>query len=278
MGKVYECIGRYAQNAYTIRNTMIRVWCLEELCYYICENADLLDDSFADPALPDWLEEECALKDLAKQLRTTRRQSIKLENYVYDILDAAAFVDEAERREIGRVIRANRDMPAVERAMVLAEYFLREAHYVRALHIYEELLQEHSGELDRRRLVLIWQNKGVIYARLFYFAEAAEYFWKAYELGGGETARFSYLAAKRMQLNDVEYLQFMAGLPEDFKETAEVEADLEKLRKAYADTAQNRRQEELRKLKATGPAQAYSETALQLLEEEKQQYRQFMAE
>ena len=125
MANVYECVGRYAQTAYTIKNTMIRVWCLEELCYYICEHAVLLDDSFASQDLLDWLAEECGLKELARQLKTTRRQSMKLESFILEILDAAHYADETEKKEIARVIRANRDMPALERSMVLAELITR---------------------------------------------------------------------------------------------------------------------------------------------------------
>ena len=98
MANVYECVGRYAQTAYTIKNTMIRVWCLEELCYYICEHAVLLDDSFASQDLLDWLAEECGLKELARQLKTTRRQSMKLESFILEILDAAHYADETEKK------------------------------------------------------------------------------------------------------------------------------------------------------------------------------------
>ena len=61
-------MGRYASEPLTIKNTYIRVWCLEELCYYICENADLLEDNFASNELIDWVADECGLKELAIKL------------------------------------------------------------------------------------------------------------------------------------------------------------------------------------------------------------------
>ena len=278
MANVYECVGRYAQTAYTIKNTMIRVWCLEELCYYICEHAVLLDDSFASQDLLDWLAEECGLKELARQLKTTRRQSMKLESFILEILDAAHYADETEKKEIARVIRANRDMPALERSMVLAEYFLREGHYIQALDLYDELERTQAAKLGKQERAVILLNRGVVYARLFYYEEAAEYFRKSYEMGGGEVALFSYLAAKRMQLKDGEYLKFLSTLPQDYKETAEVEQELEKLRRQYGETPQNARQKELRQLKSIGNSAEFEQMTQRLLEEEKVRYRRFLAE
>ena len=278
MANVYECVGRYAQTAYTIKNTMIRVWCLEELCYYICEHAVLLDDSFASQDLLDWLAEECGLKELARQLKTTRRQSMKLESFILEILDAAHYADETEKKEIARVIRANRDMPALERSMVLAEYFLREGHYIQALDLYDELERTQAAKLGKQERAVILLNRGVVYARLFYYEEAAEYFRKSHEMGGGEVALFSYLAAKRMQLKDGEYLKFLSTLPQDYKETAEVEQELEKLRRQYGETPQNARQKELRQLKSIGNSAEFEQMTQRLLEEEKVRYRRFLAE
>ncbi|MBO6297509.1 MAG: hypothetical protein J6N53_01580 [Lachnospiraceae bacterium] len=278
MSRVYECVGRYAQTAYTIKNTMIRVWCLEELCYYICEHAVLLDESFAAPDLMDWLAEECGLKELARQLKVTRRQSMKLETFVLEILDAANYADENEKKEIARVIRANRDMPTLERSMVLAEYFLREGHYIQALNLYDELERTEAGKLGAQKRAMILLNRGVVYARMFYYEDAAEYFKSSYETGGGEIALFSYLAAKRMQLKDGEYLAFLSTLPEDYKETAEVEQELEKLRRQFGESAQNNRQKELRQLKATGKSPEFEQMTQRVLEEEKARYRRFLAE
>ena len=63
MGKIYQCIGRYAETPYTIKKTYIRVYCVEELCFYIFHNAEMIDESFAGNELIEWLAEECSLKD-----------------------------------------------------------------------------------------------------------------------------------------------------------------------------------------------------------------------
>ena len=278
MVRVYECVGRYAAEPLTIKNTYIRVWCLEELCYYICENADLLEDGFASNELIDWIADECGLKELASRLKTVRRQSVKLESFIAEILNAAGYVDEDELKRIGRVIRANRSMSETGRMMVLADYFLRGGHFVPALRTYERLLGMKDEGLDARQLFRVYQNLAVIYARLFCYREAAQHYMKAYELEPSEEVLFGLLAAKRMELGDMEYLQFLSTLEMDTSVSAAVEEAMEKARKEYATSVRGGLTDGLRKLRMGSDRSEYAADALAFLQEEKDNYRKYMAE
>ncbi len=278
MVRVYECVGRYAAEPLTIRNTYIRVWCLEELCYYICENADLLEDGFASNELIDWIADECGLKELSSRLKTVRRQSVKLESFIAEILNAAGYVDEDEIKRIGRVIRANRNMSETGRMMVLADYFLRGGHFVPALHTYERLLGMKEG-LDVRQLVRVYQNLAVIYAGLFCYREAAEHYMKAFELEPSEEMMFGYLAARRMELGDMEYLKLLSTLDPDYSSvSAAVEEAMESARKEYAVSARGGITDGLRKLRMGSDRSEYAADATAFLQEEKDNYRKYMAE
>ena len=46
------CIGDYAKKGYEPANMGCRIYCLEELCFFIRENAGLLDENF--------VSEECS--------------------------------------------------------------------------------------------------------------------------------------------------------------------------------------------------------------------------
>lgn len=278
MTTIHQCVGRYASEPLVIKNTYIRVWCLEELCYYICENADLLDDSFASNELIDWVADECGLKELAAKLKVVRRQSVKLESFVGEILNAANYVDEEELKRIGKVIRANRSMPETGRLMVLADYFLRGGNFMSALKTYERLLGMKQDGPDERRLSGIYINLGVIYARLFCFAEAADYYMKAYELEPSDDIMFAYLAAKRMQLGDMEYLDFISTLDMDTTVSAQVEEVMAQARRDYKDSPTGRMTDELRKLRMGSDRNEYAAEAYAFLQDEKDRYRKFMAE
>ncbi len=279
MAGIYQCVGRYANTPLVIKNTYIRVWCLEELCYYICENADLLDDSFVSNEMLEWLSEECGLRELVQKLVKIRKVSMKLESLVEEILSWAHYVSDEEQKRISRVIRAGRAMPDTRRGMVLADYFLRGGHYVLALHTLESVLND-SGMRgpDAKQKSHILQDMGVIHARMFCFAEAAELFKRAYELDGSRQAMFSWLAAKRMELPDDEYLKFVATLPEDITVPTEVEEEIERIRKDYPGEGREAQLEELRRMRIGSERGEYEGRARRMLEEEKDNYRKYMSE
>ena len=278
MATIHQCVGRYASEPLVIKNTYIRVWCLEELCYYICENADLLEEGFASNELIDWVADECGLRELASKLKVVRRQSVKLESFVAEILNAANYVDEEELKRIGRVIRANRSMPETGRLMVLADYFLRGGNFIPALKTYERLLGMKQDGPDERQLSRIYINLGVIYARLFCFAEAADYYYKAYELEPSEDVMFAFLAAKRMQLGDMEYLDFLGKLDMDTSVSTQVEDVMAQARKNYTESSRGKMTDELRKLRIGSDRNEYAAETFAFLQDEKERYRKYMTE
>ena len=271
-------MGRYASEPLTIKNTYIRVWCLEELCYYICENADLLEDNFASDELIDWVADECGLKDLAIKLKTVRRQSVKLESFVAEILNAADYVDDEELKRISRVIRANRSMPETGRLMVLADYFLRGGNFMPALNTYTRLLGMTEDGPDEHQLVGIYVNLGVIYARLFCFEESVGYYMKAYELEPSEDILFPLLAAKRMQLGDMEYLEFISNFEKDTTVSAHLEEVMEQALRQYSDSDRGKMTDSLRKLRMGSDRNEYAAEAFGFLLDEKERYRKYMSE
>ena len=55
--KASLCVGEYCETAYNIEELEIRVYCMEELCYCLKENAFLLDMSIMNDKLVDWIGE-----------------------------------------------------------------------------------------------------------------------------------------------------------------------------------------------------------------------------
>ena len=80
MSKPILCIGRYAENPYHIEKIGRNVYCIEELCYCIVQNAFLLDEDSFNRELFDWIDAADTERDaLEKQLwQLWRKQSAKL--------------------------------------------------------------------------------------------------------------------------------------------------------------------------------------------------------
>ena len=54
--RVSVCVGNYAKTPYCIPGLEIEVYCMEELCYCMKENAFLLDLSVMNDQLLVWIE------------------------------------------------------------------------------------------------------------------------------------------------------------------------------------------------------------------------------
>ena len=81
-----------------------------------------------------------------------------------------------------------------------------------------------------------------------------------------------------MELPDAEYLKFVASLPEDITVSAEVEEEIERIRKDYPEEGREAQLEELRKMRIGSERGEYEGRARRLLEEEKDNYRKYMSE
>ena len=62
------CVGNYGVHPFCFEGLNLKVYCVEELCFCLKENAYLLDTDIMADRLVDWLGQECGLEDLAEEL------------------------------------------------------------------------------------------------------------------------------------------------------------------------------------------------------------------
>ena len=96
MGNLILCHDRHAAHPYEISRIHCRIFTIEELCYYLCNNLYLIDYTIMNEPLCTWLEEEIGMKELAEQLRDLMRMRGSVENFVLTILKASKIYKESE--------------------------------------------------------------------------------------------------------------------------------------------------------------------------------------
>ncbi len=214
--RVSVCVGAYAENPYCIPGLEMNVFCLEELCYCLKENAFLLDLSLMNDELLNWLGEECGLGELKKILHPLVHKQGALSAFVTAILNYAGLYDAETVGETEQLLKQGAGLNGMEKRRKQIDYMVGKKKYKIALRGYDELLEKWSalpGKGDVRPapdfLAALWHNKGVAYAGLMLYEEAAECFRQAYELGGGADSCLCYLGAKRIQLTEEEYVDFV---------------------------------------------------------------------
>lgn len=128
-----------------------------------------------------------------------------------------------------------------------------------------------EGEKELRADILY--NRGVIYAGLFRFRDAAESFRQSYEQVEREDAYIGYLAACRMYMEEAEYLNFTAVGGQGHKLALKVEKLMEEALETFEGTQESRMLFTLKVCGEEDNSVSYEEEVRKITDELKEQYR-----
>lgn len=277
MGKVLLNTGKNAENSYYFVKLDIKVWSVEELCYVLKENAFLLDEEIQNKQLVEWLEKECQLKELAKQLYSLLSRKDALSQFVTTILEFTGYYGIAEVKSIEQTLKSSWNLSDIEKKKNRIDYFLKMKKYKKALLEYENLLYKNQEE-DNPFIAAIYHNKGVALSGLFLFEQGAKMFKKAYELVPDESYFKAYLAATRMHLNDQEYIGFVAHIREAFDISIQLEKEVDAILTEWENGEELKELNELIELREEGNTVLYYEEIERRTKILKDGYRQLVAE
>ena len=74
MGRVYLCLGQNAELPYYFEKAKVHIWNIEELCYFIRENAWVMEPELLTKELIDWVAQQCGLPKLAVLLNDSLKE------------------------------------------------------------------------------------------------------------------------------------------------------------------------------------------------------------
>lgn len=224
------------------------VYSYEELAYSLVQSAQFLDESIMDPELLTWLSDECSLPDLAKLLKPFIGRGERLADFVGTILGIADYIPIEKQEGALQVLRAGEGLEQYEQKEAKADYLMDTGHFYQALTEYEKILAQ-LPEPERRLRARIEHSRGIIYCGLFRFAMAAECLHTAADLSDEKQYYIDYLSAVRMYLPDADYVNFIAGHPEAYEASLEVERRMDDAHLNYENTPGNAQIAKLRRLR-----------------------------
>ena len=100
MGSFILCHKKKARDPYRIARIHCRIYTIEELCYYLCNNLYLIDHTVVNEQLCDWLEQELDLEELARSLRDLLQEESPVELFVMQILSYTSLYTTAELNQV----------------------------------------------------------------------------------------------------------------------------------------------------------------------------------
>lgn len=194
MARVILCETTPAAISYIFPNTKIEVFSYEELCYYIYNNIALISEEYIGTPMFQWISRELKLPELAAALsRLKEKENTDLTDLLTAILTFKDYysIDEVKDFILRRERMKNLSAPQFRKLQ--ADGFLRYHKYLKALSIYDEILERNSDMKNVELLGAIYHNRGVALANNFELQGAMNSYLKSYELTGNQKSIFEYL-------------------------------------------------------------------------------------
>lgn len=228
MGKLFFCMGKKAEQPYTILEKRLPIYTIEELCYYICKNAELLDSGFMREELADFVGDELGLGELGSEMMQMIHFGASLHAFCGLILDRTCYLEKRAIMEIEGVLKENEKLPVVVRLKNRADYYRQNKEYYRALEAYRNLLfREDVRENNDFRAEVLFQM-GTVLAVLFYFKAAEQCFARSMELNPQEETKRKYLLCKRILSGKDRYVEFATDNPSYYESALEALEEYER--------------------------------------------------
>lgn len=212
MGSLILCYKRKAKQPYEITRIHRKIFTIEELCYYLCNNLYLIDYTIMNEQLCDWLEEELALTELAQHLRQSLKQHGSVEQFVLTILAHASIYTNAELRRIQNVLEHLKNQKEIERKKYKADNLLESGAVKPAILIYQSIVHgDHDDSVGGTFYGRVYGCLGAAYGRMFLYEEAAKMYEAAFQICEEDSMRKAYVYCCKKFMSEDAYKKMLAG-------------------------------------------------------------------
>ena len=274
MGKVILCEARQAVVPYTFVNTKVEVYSYEELCFYIYNNAVLLNPEQFQGRLVQWIKTELGMEGLAGKLMELLAGGSSFIEILVAILSAGSYYETAEIRQFIDKQELVTLLPAEEKMKLRADSFLMYKRVLKAISLYDGILRQEETIEDKKFLGDVYHNKGVALAKNMELAKAKLCFLEAYERNKKKPSLEAYIMIRLLEA-PVETVQSEAetfGMEEpDF---ARARMLLEDAVEDSRNTAVYTRYEKALYNKNHGDYEAFNQRVDMLLNQWKEEFRE----
>ena len=272
MSDLILCTGRYALKPYYMEKIGRRIYSIEELCYCITQNAFLMDSDSFEMGLVDWIGDELGLSKLSDELRKMLVHNCSAASFAGLLLEYVGYSTKEEVDNTEEILKNNAGMDVFDKRMARADFLMKQGHLKQA---FAELgyLTKQVSELDKNVRAKIEHNQGVMFAHLFMYDRAAEYFYKAWEDGGDDESYLGFLAAKRMTMNEKEYVSFVSNHKEAHNLSLKLEQRMDEANDLYDASSANFKIRSLELYRSGAKMSEYYEEIDRITEDMKEEYR-----
>lgn len=272
MSEPIICTGRYALKPYYLEKIGRRIYSIEELCFCITQNAFLMDSDSFEMELVDWIGDELGLVKLADELRKMLVHNCSASSFAGLLLEYVGYSSKEEIDSTEEILKNNAELDVFDKRMARADFLMKQGHLRQAFAEYNHL-EKHSEDMDKNVRARIEHNQGVMFAHLFMYDMAAEYFYKAWEDGQDDESYLGFLAAKRMMMDEKEYISFVGSHKEAHNLSLKLEQRMDEASDLYDASSANFKIRSLELYRSGAKMSEYYEEIDRITEDMKEEYR-----
>ena len=140
MGKIIICNGEIAKKPYYIKITNTNVYTIEELCYYIQVNLDMIEADLFTESLASFIRDELKLVESGDKLSNLIKSKASLKDLVVCILCSCDYYTETEIKQMIRKLDAQSSLTPFEKRKRKGDQYLLLKKYEKARVEYEKIL------------------------------------------------------------------------------------------------------------------------------------------
>ncbi len=275
MGKLILCSGTRTKRPYVIPSCGIRVYSIEELCYFLFHHNYLIDDDLFSASLIDWIQTDLKLPERADKLRQLKRRNADMKTMVTVILCSADYYTEYEIKSYLKELDIIVGMPKIKRSCIKASRYLEQGQYKEAEAEFERLSgSKEAAELTPEDYGDILHNLAVAKLHTIGLRTAAELFEQAYIRNNREESLRQYLCT--LHLIGMEDLY--SNKLDEYQVSEALRLDIENMLQEKKEEAKQCslmiQLENIKQLMATGNMNGFYQRTEELLEVWKKQLRQ----
>lgn len=268
MSGMILCRSREADTPLYLSDTGVKIYSLEELCYYIYNNIYIIGTEFINDGLLEFIEFETKEKPLADMLSQMMKRHAGLAEMVVAILKYVDYYSISEIEAIKGILNTLGTKNVFERLKLRADRFLENKCYYSAIKNYLMITKEkRDPSLSGIFYAKVYHNAGVAYASMFLYSQAYPFFEEAYRLGQHEESKRCAIAAKRLSFGD-NYIENEDATEDEYVVKCEIETLMDNA--GYSDDY--RKIDEIEKIKNDGNIAEYHLKISEMLQTWKEQY------
>lgn len=234
--ELFLCLGTLSTTPYFLHGLGVNIYSMDELCYYLVQNAYILDHDLIDFKLCDFMRDNLGMEELSEHIRQMIRNNKTIGEMVTTILTATAYCDEEEIRRIRQLLVDNASLSFAAKRKVRGDNLLCANKYTRAIEEYQYVLSSLSKEEEPELYSSILHNIGVAYSQMFLLDKAAKYYMEAYKTDQDRESLIMYLICTRLSKSKEEYDRIIIRNGYDERLSLEAVRRMQSAREADIDT------------------------------------------